>query len=293
MTYNKKTVNKASITKKSLWSLVLAAKERSYSRENEDSSISITKIIGKNEYKFTYNLNTQVISKCNFLLNEYSMRVLSLFLPIIFNEKSDPYIIAHLAQTLDGFIATKTGESKYISSEDNLIHIHMIRAISDVIIVGYKTVKLDNPMLTTRLVRGHNPMRLIIDKNNKLSKRYNVFSNSDGNGYKLISDTINTKNDNIFQLPLVKNKFDTNDISLLMKKLGKRIIFIEGGGATVSNLYNRNNLDRIHLCISPIILGKGRSSFIMQENTSLNDVINHNIEYYQMGKDILCDIKLS
>ena len=78
-----------------------------------------------------------------------------------------------------------------------------------------------------------------------------------------------------------------------MKKLGKRIIFIEGGGATVSNLYNRNNLDRIHLCISPIILGKGRSSFIMQENTSLNDVINHNIEYYQMGKDILCDIKLS
>jgi len=103
----------------------------------------------------------------------------------------------------------------------------------------------------------------------------------------------NTKNDNIFQLPLVGNKFDANDISLLMKKLGKRIIFIEGGGATVSDLYNRNNLDRIHLCISPIILGKGRSSFIMQENTSLNDVINHNIEYYQMGKDILCDIKLS
>ena len=69
MTYNKKIVNKASITKKSLWSLVLAAKERSYSRENEDSSVSIAKIIGKNEYRFTYNLNTQVISRCNFLLN--------------------------------------------------------------------------------------------------------------------------------------------------------------------------------------------------------------------------------
>ena len=95
-------------------------------------------------------------------------------------------MIGHLAQTLDGFIATKSNESKYISSKENLIHIHMLRAISDIILVGFNTVKSDNPMLTTRLVKGENPMRIILDKNNKLSKKYHVFNNKDDNGYKII-----------------------------------------------------------------------------------------------------------
>ena len=173
----------------------------------------------------------------------------------------------------------------------------------------FATIDVDESLLVSDVdhVWGYSPYHYISEyyqeAKNQLFKICQIDSKVDLNeneyviqnsfDKEIIYSNLLTKNDNIFQLPLVKNKFDTNDISLLMKKLGKRIIFIEGGGATVSNLYNRNNLDRIHLCISPIILGKGRSSFIMQENTSLNDVINHNIEYYQMGKDILCDIKLS
>ena len=217
----------------------------------------------------------------------------SLFLPIIFNAKNEPYLIAHLAQTLDGFIATESGESKYISSDDNLTHIHMIRAISDIIIVGYKTVELDNPMLTTRYVKGKSPMRIIIDKNNKLSKKYNVFKNCDGRTYKLISDNIKIKSNNIFQLPLIEDKFDVYDIYSLMKKLRKKIVFIEGGGSTVSDFYNKDILDRLHICISPSILGKGRSSFITQRRRSLDGVLKHKANYSKMGKDILCDIDLS
>ena len=217
----------------------------------------------------------------------------SLFLPIIFNSKESPYLIAHLAQTLDGFIATNSGESKYISSNDNLTHIHMIRAISDIIIVGYKTVELDNPMLTTRLVTGKSPMRIIIDKNNKLSNKYNVFRNPDNNGYKIINDKTYTKKENVFQLPLDKNKFNLNDIYDLIKKLRKKIVFIEGGGATVSEFYNNNKLDRLHICISPSILGKGRSSLMIEKKMSLNEILEHEVRYFQMGTDILCDIELS
>ena len=169
----------------------------------------------------------------------------------------------------------------------------MIRAISDIIIVGYKTVELDNPMLTTRHVKGKSPMRIIIDKNNKLSKKYNVFKNSDGHTYKLISDNIKIKSNNIFQLPLIEDKFDVYDIYSLMKKLRKKIVFIEGGGSTVSDFYNKDILDRLHICISPSILGKGRSSFITQRRKSFDNVWNHKIKYSKMGKDILCDIDLS
>ena len=75
------------------------------------------------------------------------------YLQIIFNKSKYPYIFGHLAQTLDGYIATESGESRYISSIDNLEHLHMLRAISDVVLVGSNTVKFDNPKLTTRLVK--------------------------------------------------------------------------------------------------------------------------------------------
>ena len=293
MTYNKKIVNKLSITKKSLWSLILVAKEIANSEETLDSLISINKKIGGKKYSFIYDRNSNTIAECNFIICDYSKMLFSLFLPIIFNSKESPYLIAHLAQTLDGFIATNSGESKYISSNDNLTHIHMIRAISDIIIVGYKTVELDNPMLTTRLVTGKSPMRIIIDKNNKLSNKYNVFRNPDNNGYKIISDKTYTKKENVFQLPLDKNKFNLNDIYDLIKKLRKKIVFIEGGGATVSEFYNNNKLDRLHICISPSILGKGRSSLMIEKKMSLNEILEHEVRYFQTGTDILCDIELS
>ena len=293
MTYNKKLVNKLSITKKSLWSLILVAKDITNSEETLDSLISINKKIGGKKYSFIYDRNSNTIAECNFIICDYSKMLFSLFLPIIFNSKESPYLIAHLAQTLDGFIATNSGESKYISSNDNLTHIHMIRAISDIIIVGYKTVELDNPMLTTRLVTGKSPMRIIIDKNNKLSNKYNVFRNPDNNGYKIISDKTYTKKENVFQLPLDKNKFNLNDIYDLIKKLRKKIVFIEGGGATVSEFYNNNKLDRLHICISPSILGKGRSSLMIEKKMSLNEILEHEVRYFQMGTDILCDIELS
>ena len=293
MTYNKKIVNKLSITKKSLWSLILVAKDITNSEETLDSLISINKKIGGKKYSLIYDRNSNTIAECNFIICDYSKMLFSLFLPIIFNSKESPYLIAHLAQTLDGFIATNSGESKYISSNDNLTHIHMIRAISDIIIVGYKTVELDNPMLTTRLVTGKSPMRIIIDKNNKLSNKYNVFKNPDDNGYKIISDKTHTKKENVFQLPLDKNKFNLNDIYDLIKKLRKKIVFIEGGGATVSEFYNNNKLDRLHICISPSILGKGRSSLMIEKKMSLNEILEHEVRYFQTGTDILCDIELS
>ena len=293
MSYNKKIVNKASITKKSLWSLVLVAKEMINTSENVSNLINIEKTIRGKLYSLQYNKKLETISKCNFRIDTYGEELISLFLPIIFNNSKDPYLIAHLAQTMDGYIATKSGESKYISSKDNLTHIHMIRAISDVIIVGNKTVELDNPMLTTRMVKGPSPIRIIIDKDNKLSNKYNVFKNSDECGYKIVKDTISTKSNNIFQLPLVKNKFEAQDICILLKKLQKKIIFIEGGGATISDFYSKNKLNRLHICISPSILGKGRNSFILEKKDSLDEVIRHSIKYIKMGHDILCDIKLS
>jgi riboflavin biosynthesis pyrimidine reductase len=92
---------------------------------------------------------------------------------------------------------------------------------------------------------------------------------------------------------LHKNKFYLNDIIYLLKKLNKKIIYIEGGGSTISNFYNNKLLNKIHLCISPVIIGQGRNSFILPKIKSLKNIKDNKIKYFKMGKDILCDIDLS
>ena len=289
----KKKSNKSSITKKSAWSLVLAAKEVKSSQNDGSSIFLVSKTINNVIYKFEYNQEKKKISKNNFIVDSYTSQLFNIFLPIIFNAKQNPYLIGHLAQTLDGYIATESGESKYISSHDNIVHIHMLRAISDVIIVGANTVRLDNPKLTTRLIKGKNPMRIILDKENSLENKYNVFKNKDNNVFKIIDEKIKSKDSDIFQLPVINNIFLEEDIMTLMNKLNKRIIFIEGGGTTISRFYESGNLDRLHLCLCPVILGKGRSSFLTKKESKLRNIFEHSIIHYKMGEDVLCDIDLT
>ena len=104
-------------------------------------------------------------------------------------------------------------------------------------------------------------MRLILDPNNKLKGVEKVFKHHDKNGFRIIGSNELSKEENIFKLPIVKNTFKLNHLIDLFKKLNKKIIFIEGGGYTISEFYKNNCLDRLHLCLSPTIIGKGKSSF--------------------------------
>jgi riboflavin-specific deaminase-like protein len=214
------------------------------------------------------------------------------YLQIIFNKSKYPYIFGHLAQTLDGYIATESGESRYISSIDNLEHLHMLRAISDVVLVGSNTVKFDNPKLTTRLVKGPNPMRVVIDKNDTIKNSCNLLKNKDRKGFKIVSDKLKPNDENIFLLPLKKDEFRITDIISLLKSLGNKIIFIEGGGNIISHFYRKKFLNRLHLCISPILIGRGINSFIIDKDVKINEAKIKKISYIKMGKDILCNIKL-
>ena len=85
---------------------------------------------------------------------------------------------------MDGFIATNSGESKYISGKENLEHIHRLRAISDIIIVGANTFREDKPKLTTRLVEGENPKIHVFDpkrilKSNQISNNIKIIIEKD------------------------------------------------------------------------------------------------------------------
>ena len=155
-------------------------------------------------------------------------------------------------------------KNKYISSKKNLDHIHRLRAISDIIIVGANTFREDKPKLTTRLVKGDNPKIHVFDPKRILK------SNQISNNIKIISDK-----------DVMRNKFNKY-----------KIIYIEGGGKTISYFMEKNILDRIHLCLCPIILGGGRPSFIQSKNISIKNLKSYDPKHYNMGNDVLFDLKV-
>ena len=281
---------KYSITKKQVYALVLESKKITY--KPRQKNYSIKKIISKKELFYSYDSSLEKITRANFYLNPDLKILMESYLQIILNKSKFPYVFGHLAQTLDGYIATESGESRYISSIDNLEHLHMLRAISDVILVGSNTVKFDNPKLTTRLVKGPNPMRVVIDKNDIIKNSCNLLKNKDGRGFKIVSDKLKANSKNIFTLPLKKDEFRITDIISLLESLGNKIIFIEGGGNIISHFYRKKFLNRIHLCISPILIGRGINSFIIDKDIKINEAKIRKISYIKMGKDILCNIQL-
>src|ERR1044071_4782095 len=92
----------------------------------------------------------------------------ALFAPFEAGTTDRPFVIAQLGQSLDGRIATLSGDSKYINSASALDHLHRLRAQVDAVVVGVGTVVADDPQLTVRRVAGRSPARVVIDPRGRM-----------------------------------------------------------------------------------------------------------------------------
>lgn len=247
------------------WSLILKLNSNHY-HDNKKNKLIINEVIADKEINLIYDKKKNIISNENISLSDFEIHnMFQIFLPIVCSSKKNQYI-AHIAQSLDGFIATESGESKYISDKINIEHIHRLRAISDIIIVGANTYLEDMPRLTTRLAEGSNPDIYVFDPK-KIIKKKDIKS-------KII--LLNT---------------DLKPLENAYSEKNKTIVYIEGGGKTISYFLKKNILNRVHVCLCPIILGGGRSSFI-DNITKLSAVKSYNPNHYKMGNDILFDIPI-
>ena len=248
-----------------IWSLILKI-NNNHIYKDKKNIILINEIILNKEIKIIYDRKKNVIKNTNISFdNTESYNIFKIFFPIVCSTDRYQYI-GHIAQSLDGFIATESGESKYISDKKNLEHIHRLRAIADIIIVGANTYLEDKPKLTTRLVEGTNPDIYVFDPKGIIKKK-------------------DIKN----KMTVLKSDFKPFKAKLSKKM--KAIIYVEGGGKTISYFLKNNILNKLHVCLCPIILGGGRVSFIT-DNKKLSKVKSYDPSHYQMGKDILFDISL-
>ena len=177
-----------------------------------------------------------------------------------------PFVTVKYAQTLDGRIATASGQSQWISSPASLRFAHQLRAEHDAILVGIGTVLKDNPALTVRRVRGRNPLRIVVDSDLAVTTDTNVMQNLSQTPTLIV--TTKDASGPLFQklaragAELITVDADGGHVNLrkLLQLLAARNIssvLIEGGAQIITSAFKDNLVNRLITVIAPKIIGKG------------------------------------
>jgi diaminohydroxyphosphoribosylaminopyrimidine deaminase/5-amino-6-(5-phosphoribosylamino)uracil reductase len=178
-----------------------------------------------------------------------------------------PFVTVKYATSLDGKIATRSGDSRWISSEESRRYVHYLRYISDAIMAGANTVIEDNPRLTCRYAgKGgeakKQPIRVIVDGKARTSDKSQVF-NEPGKAIIVIDKKVEPEKKAVFagidvEIMELTSKKGILDLHRLMKNLGERgitSVLVEGGGILLGSMFDQGLVDKVIAFVSPVIIG--------------------------------------
>ncbi len=221
--------------------------------------------------------------------------LLDLYAPVCAPAGERPLTVAHLGQSLDGWIATGSGDSYYVTGPDNVVHLHRLRALCDAVVVGAGTIERDDPLLTVRHVEGGNPLRVIIDPRRRLPVDRRVFAR-DARTLLIYGDDAPSARAfgaaEVVALPLRERRLDLRALLAELRARGCRAVFVEGGGATVSSFLEADLLDRLQIAIAPLVIGRGRPGLALPARERIADCLRPAHRVFAMGGDVLFDCDL-
>jgi diaminohydroxyphosphoribosylaminopyrimidine deaminase / 5-amino-6-(5-phosphoribosylamino)uracil reductase len=209
--------------------------------------------------------------------------------------KNRPVITAKIACSLDGKIATKTGKSKWITSQKQRDIGHYFRAKNDAIMVGINTVLADNPTLNCRLygMEDKSPIRIIMDNNLQLSNNSNIIKTA-----SKIRTIIMTISDNKpdLECEIIRcrknhnNMIDLDDCLNHLSNIGINNLLIEGGATLITSFMQAKLVDYLLLTQSDIILGSDGISMVgslgidnLEDSIKLKEIIHQdNVTLYKL-----------
>lgn len=175
-----------------------------------------------------------------------------------------PYVVLKYAQTVDGRIATRLGDAKWISGERERRISHGLRAACDAVLVGVGTATVDDPQLTVRMVPGPSPLRVILDSTLRLAPTARVLD--DQAGTVLITTERSTEERRaalrargvgVRVVQAGPRGVDLPGALATLRALGVRSLLVEGGARVITSFFGEKLADRLVVGIAPTIIGAG------------------------------------
>jgi GTP cyclohydrolase II len=206
-----------------------------------------------------------------------------------------PYVVLKFAQTLDGRIASRTGDSKWISGVEERRISHALRAASDAVLIGVGTVLTDDPQLTVRLVPGASPLRVILDSTLRIPTHARILEGDAGTMVISTSDArahsrrlLQSRGVAVHSVDAHPAGVDASAALQLLRAHGVRSVLVEGGARVLTSFLKGGLADRLIVGIAPTILGAGTNAVGDLDIASVTDGLRvAGASVYRAGDDLL------
>ncbi|MFB9377882.1 RibD family protein [Kineococcus gynurae] len=199
-------------------------------------------------------------------------------------------VVAQLGQSLDGCVATRSGDACFVTGEADREHLHRLRALVDAVVVGPGTVAADDPQLTVRAVVGPHPVRVVLDPRGTLAgarllREPDVLWLRGGTGAPASPGA------EVVRLP--PEGFAPRAIRRLLAARGLGRVLVEGGGRTVSAWIDAGQVDLLFLTVAPFVIGAGgRRGLALADVEPLAAVPRPPVRRHLLGADVCFELDL-
>ncbi|MFT3928232.1 MAG: RibD family protein [Myxococcales bacterium] len=220
-----------------------------------------------------------------------------LYLPLVIGERARELTVGHLGPDSDES-RSQSGEGQALQpAREEQLHTHRMRALFDATILGVRTVLWDDPLVTTRLVPGPHPTRVILDPHGRLESARRVLTEPDAHTIVCVDPALLPQRTNqghldYLGIPTGPDGFEASALlHALRSRFGLRRIFVEGGSTTVSRLAGAGLLDRVQVSVAPVVLGSGPVLRLSPLN-ALKETLSPSCRHLRLGTEAFFDFDL-
>jgi GTP cyclohydrolase II len=207
-------------------------------------------------------------------------------------------VLAQLGQSLDGFIASRTGDACFVTGPADRTHLHRLRALVDAVVVGVGTVVADDCRLTVRAVTGPNPVRAVLDPRARAPRDAHVLTVDDAQTLWVVGDDVSppaatAPHVEVLVLPRGSDgRFAPAQVLTALAARGLGRVLVEGGGVTVSHFLESDALDRLLVTTAPVLVGDGVPGLRFEGRDRLADALRAPVRRFVLGDDVCVELAL-
>ncbi len=228
-------------------------------------------------------------------LDDGQQELVDRYRPLV--EAGDSLVIAQLGQSLDGFIASRTGDACFVTGDEDREHLHRLRALVDAVVVGAGTVTADDCQLTVRAVSGTHPVRVVLDPQARIPPTSVLLTDATAPTLWLVGAHAHLP-DRVADHVEVHELASTDDFAPLrvldfLRRRGLGRVLVEGGGVTVSRFLLDGALDRLFLTSASILVGDGVPGIRFDGADELSGALSAPVRRFVLGDDICTEFNFA